>query len=197
MKTCFALALAGRNQSGIHADGDSCVISGIFHSCGQRNNGPAGIFCVPHCIWAQCSAIVPNQIISVDLGSLTQALKQSRGQVGYQLWRLGSCRNGKICLLCVKLLHSCKGEVKWWRFSSNKKVVWKINVGKFLWTCILQQTNGWQWVASCFYSLSIYLRHSMPKHCSSFTVVWLCKSSEKLQKKIASMQLMNRLTSVN
>lgn len=87
----------------------------------QHNNGQPGFFfslSVPHCIWAQSSAVVLNQIIAVDLGSVTQAWKKhSRGQVGYQLGRLGSCRHGKICLVCVKLLRSCEAELKRWRFS--------------------------------------------------------------------------------
>lgn len=122
---CGNIAPTGWNQSEIHAAGERRVISDLLHNYGQHDNRQPGIFfcCVPHCIRVQCSAIVLNQIISVDLGSLTQAWEQSRGQVGYQLWRLGSCRSCR-CLVCVRLLHSCQRESKRRRFRSNKKKSW-------------------------------------------------------------------------
>lgn len=133
---------------------------------------------LPHCVWAQCSAIVRNQIISVDLGSLTQAWKESRGQAGYQLGHLGSWRDGEICPVCVELLHSCKVEVKRWRFGWNKNIGWKAN---FLQLAFFSKAMVGNKLLHVF-TLSDSILDTRKKEQKVFTVIWLCNSLGKKKK---------------
>lgn len=118
---CENMFLHSTDQSGIHADGERCVIGDIFHNCGRHNNGRAGIFlCATLYVSTMQRHCTESDYFSgfglPDAGMRTRA--EVKLGISCDVWEAAAAV--KCGVFCERLLLSCKGEVKKQRRFSSK-----------------------------------------------------------------------------